>query len=264
MLGGSIVGGSSASGPVSPPHDWCSSPLGPLQVWVLQGATYEGYRRYLQQAKEQGFPEPPRPPHDAIELARLPTAASLEAAPPPAAPSASALPPYSLLHSFGGRGGAAVSVVKFAPGSSDLLAWGGADGAVHVATAEGQPRLLQVRRCCLMHSWLPHPAPGLGMLHVVDPSSCTASHLQVLERHAGRVTDLDWAPDGTLLSCAEDGTACLWRPEAAQLLRTLRNGSGPLCCCRFHPSNPGLLLLGTAAGELLALNASTGAGSGCG
>ena len=41
-------------------------------------------------------------------------------------------------------------------------------------------------------------------------------------------------------------------------IRTLRNQSGPLGCCRFHPANTNLLLLGTAAGELLALNASTG------
>jgi len=83
--------------------------------------------------------------------------------------------------------------------------------------------------------------------------------MQVLERHHGRVSDLDWAPDGsTLLSCSQDGLACLWRPDTGALVRAFRNSTGPLCCCRFHPANPNLLLLGTAAGELLALNASTG------
>lgn len=41
-------------------------------------------------------------------------------------------------------------------------------------------------------------------------------------------------------------------------MRTLRNATGPLGCCAFHPANRNLLLLGTAAGELLVLNASTG------
>ena len=82
----------------------------------------------------------------------------------------------------------------------------------------------------------------------------------MLERHGDRVTDLDWSPDGAmLLSCSADGTACLWRTDGGALVRTLRNMSGPLGCCRFHPDNPNLILLGTAAGELLALNASTGA-----
>lgn len=82
----------------------------------------------------------------------------------------------------------------------------------------------------------------------------------MLERHRARVSDLDWSPDGTtLLSVGQDGIACLWRAADGTMVRALRNGSGPLCCCCFHPTNPNLLLLGTAAGELLALNASTGA-----
>lgn len=82
----------------------------------------------------------------------------------------------------------------------------------------------------------------------------------MLERHCAGVSDLDWSPDGsTLASVGQDGIACLWRAADGALVRALRNGSGPLACCRFHPSNPNLLMLGTAAGELLALNTSTGA-----
>lgn len=82
---------------------------------------------------------------------------------------------------------------------------------------------------------------------------------QVLDRHTDRVTDLAWSPDGgLLLSSSQDGSACLWRAEGGDLERSFRNMSGPLGCCCFHPANPNLLLLGTAAGELLALNASTG------
>ncbi len=38
-----------------------------------------------------------------------------------------------------------VSIVKFARGSADLLAWGDDGGMVYVATAEEPPRLLQVQ-----------------------------------------------------------------------------------------------------------------------
>lgn len=133
------------------------------------------------------------------------------------------LPAYSFFHSFH-VAKCAVNVVKFAPGSADLLAWGAADGIVYLATAEQPARLLQV-----------------------------------LDRHREKVTDLDWSQTGDLLlSCSLDGTACLWETASGRLVRTMRNLTGPLGCCRFHPANPNLLLLGTSAGELLALNASTG------
>ncbi|PRW55930.1 WD repeat-containing 13 [Chlorella sorokiniana] len=164
--------------------------------------------------------QPPTPPASAAA-----TASSLrQPALPPSGSSSSLAPPcYEFRHRFAG-GRAAISVVKFAPGSADVLAWGDTAGTVFLATAEEPPRLLQV-----------------------------------LERHDAAVSDLDWSPDGnSLLSVGQDGIACLWRAADGTLVRALRNGSGPLCCCRFHPSNPNLLLLGTAAGELLALNASTG------
>lgn len=73
------------------------------------------------------------------------------------------------------------------------------------------------------------------------------------------MSDLAWSPDGaTLLTCSQDGTACLWEAGCGRLVRGVHNLSGPLGCCAFHPVNPNLLLLGTAAGELLTLNASTG------
>ncbi|KAL4457638.1 hypothetical protein ABPG75_012503 [Micractinium tetrahymenae] len=227
------------------------------EVWMLNGATYEGYRNYIRRVKDQGFPVPPEPAPDGMELARLPTTQSaVEEVPstpqhadqqqrsqqPGAAdaPTSTAVaqqgqqqqqqqqadagtPAYSLRHAFD-VARCPVSIVKFARGSADLLAWGDASGVVYVATAEQPPRLLQV-----------------------------------LERHHDRVSDLDWSPDGSaLLSCSQDGTACLWRPDTGHLVRAFRNSTGPLGCCRFHPANPNLLLLGTAAGELLVLNASTG------
>jgi hypothetical protein len=197
------------------------------------------------------------------------------------------LPGFAFRHAYD-VSKCAVSVLKFARGSAELLAWGAADGVVYVATAESPPRLLQVRAAGFFpwllceHAWGCWGcfiAAAFARLHCITiaptllsfastiPCSCAPTGLpspclpaaQVLERHSERMTDLDWSPDGTmLLSCSQDGTACLWQPEAGVLVRTLRNQSGPLGCCRFHPANTNLLLLGTAAGELLALNASTG------
>lgn len=48
----------------------------PLQVWMLNGATYEGYRSYIRRVKDQGFPAPSEPVPDGMELARLPTTQS--------------------------------------------------------------------------------------------------------------------------------------------------------------------------------------------
>jgi len=43
---------------------------------MLNGATYEGYRSYIKQVKEGGYPAEPAPQPDDIELARLPTTQS--------------------------------------------------------------------------------------------------------------------------------------------------------------------------------------------
>jgi hypothetical protein len=53
------------------------------------------------------------------------------------------LPSYRHCHTFAAARGA-VSVLKFAPRSAELVAWGGADGAVYVATLQTPARLVQV------------------------------------------------------------------------------------------------------------------------
>lgn len=55
------------------------------------------------------------------------------------------MPCWACRHSFDFHCEAAASLVRFAPGSSDRLAWGTSDGVVYVATVQQPPRLLQVK-----------------------------------------------------------------------------------------------------------------------
>eukprot|EP00873_Tetraselmis_striata_P041757 jgi/Tetstr1/462021/TSEL_007092.t1 len=119
-----------------------------------------------------------------------------------------------------------ISVVKFAPQRSDLLA---------VGDEAGQVRIMQV-----------------------EPETAI---MQILEHEAG-VSDLDWsAGDASLLACCEDGSAVLWGTGTGEpgwgCLRTLQV-PGSAICCRFHPLNPNFVLVGTALGTVVCLNASTG------
>lgn len=219
-------------------------------------------------ARPGSLEQPATPPATAVAaaIARQAAAPSSGSSPAPAPPC------YEFKHRFAGQ--AAVGIIKFAPGSADVLAWADAAGSVFLATAADPPRLLQVgatkwkdqlgrhaadcSSAVLLAALLNTPLRfnTLALLKALTP---WRPFPQVLERHQARVSDLDWSPDGTsLLSVGHDGIVCLWRTADGALLRALRNGSGPLCCCRFHPSNPNIALLGTAAGELLALNASTG------
>eukprot|EP00887_Chlorella_sp_A99_P002759 scaffold6.g2759.t1 len=162
---------------------------------------------------------------------------------------------YSLFHTFHVTD-QPVSLVKFARCSSDLLAFAGHDSAVYLAATDAPPRLLQARAAGGGRGRARAVAVlGLHELRV-RPWRCA---LQVLERHTGRVTDLDFSHDNTfLLSSSDDGTVCLWLVETGALVRVFRNAGGAVLSCRFHPVNPTILFLGTAFGEVLVLNSSTG------
>lgn len=107
-------------------------------------------------------PQPSRKQHADVELGVLPRPIGLEQPPtppataavaPPAVSAAAAPPCFDLWHRFA-AGQAAVSVIKFARGSADVLAWGDAAGSVFLATAAEPPRLLQVgmQRMIVAHS----------------------------------------------------------------------------------------------------------------
>jgi protein MAK11 len=58
-----------------------------------------------------------------------------------------------------------------------------------------------------------------------------------LQGHSGTINALTFANDGTLVSCSDDGTICIWEVgEPACLLKTLKGHRGPVSSISLHPS----------------------------
>lgn len=114
------------------------------------------------------FEQPPTPP----ATAAVAPASALQ---PPTSP---APPCYEFRHRFA-AGRAAISVLKFAPGSADLLAWGDAAGSVFVATAEEPPRLVQVRRQATLAGCFVHRASSPLARHALRTRVLSAPLLHV-------------------------------------------------------------------------------------
>lgn len=116
-----------------------------------------------------------------------------------------------------------VTVLKFANLSSDLLAYGGQDGAVRIAQLGAQ--------CSICH---------------------------VLKQHHKAISDLDWSLENTfLLSAGLDGSVSMWLAASGQLLRVFLTASAALCA-RFHLVNQNLVMAGTESGVVQVFNCSTG------
>ena len=131
-----------------------------LQVWTIKPAAQVDRPRssFKKEQSLRAQPDLQDQPGEDIELACLPASpvgaqeahatpqlfGGAQMAPTAADAQQAASPPaYVHCHSFD-VARCAVSVLKFAPGSADRLAWGADDGAVYLATAEQPPRLLQV------------------------------------------------------------------------------------------------------------------------
>ncbi|KAK9805830.1 hypothetical protein WJX73_005036 [Symbiochloris irregularis] len=200
------------------------------ELWLLNGATYHAFRQYTSHVKDNGFPEQrrnslamdgrglPRGRHPTLDtrlsLATQGSMASRQG-------SGRSFTFAGMKHIFD-QGVARAVVVRFGCNSSDLLAWAGIDGAVHIATLTEPPKVL--------HDLCQHKRP---------------------------VCDIDWSPDNLLLaSAADDGGVCLWRAEDGALLRTFMLGKGATCC-KFLFGNANFLVVGTISGELHLLNSST-------
>lgn len=154
-----------------------------------------------------------------IEVSKPEESAEEEAAAGPSTPSL-----YGF-HAAVDAARCAAGAIRWAHLDTGLLAYGGQDGVVRVVGLDGG---------------------GATLLHA-------------LPGHTRRVMDIDWSFDNSfLISCSDDGTLSLWDTQSWVLARTFNTFDGPVTCCRFHPSNPNLVFVGTGLGTVLVLNSSTG------
>ncbi|XP_024520525.1 WD repeat-containing protein 13 [Selaginella moellendorffii] len=118
---------------------------------------------------------------------------------------------------------ASVNVVRFGNLSSDLLAFGAADGTLTVCSLEGSPRVL---------------------------------HL--LRGHSKEITDFDWSLNNKYLcSSSLDKSVRIWDTSEGHCIRVIYDKVSQLCI-RFHPVNNNYLVVGTGTGQLKVINFSTG------
>ncbi|CAM6101544.1 unnamed protein product [Calypogeia fissa] len=118
---------------------------------------------------------------------------------------------------------ASVNVLRFGHLSSDLLAFGGADGSLVVCSVANPPSILQ--------------------------------HLK---GHLKEVTDFDWTLNNQYLcSSSFDKSVRVWSVEKGNCLRVIHGHAAQLCI-RFHPLNNNFLLAAHADQGLTVINFSTG------
>ncbi|KAG2592107.1 WD repeat-containing protein 13-like [Panicum virgatum] len=116
-----------------------------------------------------------------------------------------------------------VTILKFGRASSDLLAYGAADGSLTVCQVSEPP-----------------------------------SVLQKLIGHSKNITDFDFSSNNQYIaSCSLDKTVRVWEISKGTCIRVVYGVTSQLCIC-FHPVNNNLLLVGNSNKEINAINFSTG------
>jgi WD40 repeat protein len=90
---------------------------------------------------------------------------------------------------------------------------------------------------------------GMGGVHLlsIDGVSGAVTQSASISAHAGRVFDVEWAPDGSLLaSIGDDGKVMLWDGQTAEAVATLGTHQGPGATVSFSPD--GALLVSADRG----------------
>ncbi|KAL2632123.1 hypothetical protein R1flu_016809 [Riccia fluitans] len=118
---------------------------------------------------------------------------------------------------------ASVNVLRFGHLSSELLAFGAADGSLVICSVAQPPRILH---------------------HLMG--------------HTKEITDFDWSLNNQCLSSSSlDKSVRVWSVEKGNCLRVIYGNVAQLCI-RFHPLNNNFLFVGHADQGLTVINFSTG------
>ncbi|QCD85530.1 myosin ATPase [Vigna unguiculata] len=127
------------------------------------------------------------------------------------------------MHCIFDKSKASVSVLKFGHMSSDLLAYGAADGTLTVCNVSENP-----------------------------------SVIKQLEGHSKDVTDFDFTSNNQYIASSSwDKTVRVWEIAKGICIRVIY-GVCPQLCIRFHPVNNNFLSVGNANKEINVFNFSTG------
>lgn len=91
---------------------------------------------------------------------------------------------------------------------------------------------------------------------VSEPPSLSCT----LRGHTRAVNDFDWSiSNDFIVSASSDGTCRLWDPTTGSNLRVIVDSPGArTLCCKFHPTNNNLLVLGNSKAQVRLFNVSTG------
>ena len=138
---------------------------------------------------------------------------------------------FAGMHHIFGEQTEAVTVVKFANDTKDLLGFGMSDGTIKICTVVSVPQVVAV-----------------------------------LKGHLGAITDLDWGiTNEFILSSSADSTVRLWQARSGICTRIF-NFEDVCSSCVFHPLNNNLFVTGTSSpkdskGYVHVVNVSTGRSS---
>lgn len=242
------------------------------EVWNLNGVTYHGYREFVKFVKDQGLSEIYTTMHQgasfssygrhdsrgAVSQGSVDLEDGTSEVSAPSTHSSMSLQPAVQ------RGSSASSYQTPPRGSnmytsSSAAAMAGSDFATakHLFDVDSVVDVTVVQFCRSNPRLL---AMGLanGVIKVGSLDEEPPSIQREFKGHNKAVADLDWSPDGSLLLTAgRDGHVVAWNIQDGQAVRALSTKvEAP--CCKFHPVNPNLFVVGAGTGEVKLVNCSTG------
>lgn len=98
-----------------------------------------------------------------------------------------------------------------------------------------------------------------GTLSIFSLLSDPPSLLHTLRGHTSSINDFDWSvANDFIVSASSDGTCRLWEAASGRCVREIPDSALKVLCCRFHPQNNNLLVIGNNKAQVKVFNVSTG------